>query len=71
MNFQDYSCPTIVLLKEKVLLLLGLQDNDGFFKKDHYLLTDMPGSRDAIASKNDNLIAMHFSQLQTKSVKIQ
>jgi len=33
MNVQDYSCPTIVLLKEKVLLLLGLQVNDGIFKK--------------------------------------
>ena len=62
MNVQDYSCPTIVLLKEKVLLLLGLQVNDGIFKKwpPSNQPTDQPtnqpthkaGSRDAIASKN-------------------
>ena len=58
MNVQDYSCPTIVLLKEKVLLLLGLQVNDGIFKE--WPPTNWPtnqptnkvGSRDAIASKN-------------------
>ena len=54
MNVQDYSCPTIVLLKEKVLLLLGLQVNDGIFKKWHWPTnqpTNKAGSRDAIASK--------------------
>ena len=50
MNVQDYSCPTIVLLKEKVLLLFGLQVNDGIFKK--WPPTHKTGSRDAIASKN-------------------
>ena len=71
MNVQDYSCPKIVLLKEKVLLLLGLQFNDGIFKK--WPPTDQPtnqpthkaGSRDAIASKkwlnlkSEVLILMH------------
>ena len=52
---QDYSCPTIVLLRENVLLLLGLQINDGIFKK--WPPTDQPtnkaGSWDAIASKKN------------------
>ena len=54
MNVQDYSCPTIVLLKVKVLLLLSLQVNDGIFKKwpPTNQSTNKAGSWDAIASKN-------------------
>ena len=53
MNVQEYCCPTVVLLKEKVLLLLGLQVDDGIFKNLPDPPTHKAGSRDAIASKND------------------
>ena len=60
MNVQAYSCPTIVLLKEKVFFKLDLQVDDGIFKKFPYLPTNRAGSRDAIASKKSITINVDF-----------